>query len=211
MNKALVALAVMAPIIYLFFANTLPYPGDVIVKTSMCVALALLAWRHKSLLLAGALFFSAVGDALLAIDGAKLFVPALASFLITHVVYAVIFVKLARADPISTTFVRKAGMLLAILFAVAYAIVLWPHLGSLAVPVLFYITAIVTMTVLSFRVRQAIVPFGAVLFMASDSLIALGKFLWQSPWLGPSVWITYALAQLFIAYGLLNAKHRRGT
>jgi uncharacterized membrane protein YhhN len=53
-------------------------------------------------------------------------------------------------------------------------------------------------------VPVTIVPIGAVLFLASDSLIALDKFLWQAQWLGLAIWITYAAAQLLIAYGLLS-------
>ena len=204
MNKALGISAAVVSVLYLFLSNTLPYPGGAILKTSMCVLLALLALRYKSVLLAIALVFSAVGDALLAIDGAKLFVPALASFLTTHVIYAVIFVRVGRGVMVSTS--RWIGMILPILFAVGYLIVLWPRLGALAIPVLFYIAAIVTMTALSFRIPSVIVPLGAMLFLASDSLIALQKFLWSAAWVGPVIWITYAFAQQLITHGMLDSK-----
>ena len=67
-----------------------------------------------------------------------------------------------------------------------------------------FITAIVVMAMLSLRVRAIEVPLGAVLFMVSDSLISLEKFLWQAAWVGPLVWITYALAQLVITRGMLK-------
>jgi uncharacterized membrane protein YhhN len=89
-------------------------------------------------------------------------------------------------------------------FAAAYSAVLWPNLGALAVPVVLYIGAIVVMAMLSLRVRPIDVPLGAVLFMVSDSLISLEKFLWQAAWIGPLVWITYALAQLLITRGMLK-------
>ncbi|HTE41861.1 MAG TPA: lysoplasmalogenase family protein, partial [Steroidobacteraceae bacterium] len=78
------------------------------------------------------------------------------------------------------------------------------HLGALAIPVVLYIAAIVAMTALSFRVPQLFVPVGAVLFMTSDSLIALGKFLWPMRWLGLVIWMTYAMGQLLITFGLLR-------
>ena len=53
------------------------------------------------------------------------------------------------------------------------------------------------------RVRAIEVPLGAVLFMISDSLISLEKFLWSAALIGPLVWITYALAQLLITRGML--------
>jgi uncharacterized membrane protein YhhN len=99
---------------------------------------------------------------------------------------------------------RKATFAIIPTFAVAYSVALWPNLGALAIPVLLYIAAIVVMAMLSLHVRMIEVSLGAVLFMVSDSLIALEKFLWQAAWVGPLVWITYALAQLLIARGMLR-------
>ena len=204
MNRALAILAAVASALYLFFSHALPYPSGVVLKTSMCVLLAALAWRSKQALLAVALLFSASGDALLAIDGGKLFVPGLASFLITHLLYAAIFVRVSKQARMAMNPWRTIGMILPIMFAVAYAAVLWPQLGALAIPVLLYIAAIVVMAALSFRVQEIIVPIGALLFLASDSLIAYGKFLESTAWLSPAIWITYALAQQLIAHGLLS-------
>jgi uncharacterized membrane protein YhhN len=64
------------------------------------------------------------------------------------------------------------------------------------------------MAMLSLRSRTIEVPLGAVLFMVSDSLIALEKFLWQAAWVGPLVWITYALAQLLITRGMLTSSRQ---
>jgi uncharacterized membrane protein YhhN len=208
MNRALGISAAIVSALYLFLSKALPFPGGAILKTSMCVLLAVLALRHKSVLLAVALGFSAAGDALLAIDGARLFVPALSSFLVTHGVYAAIFVRASRDAPIALGASRRIGMILPIVFAIGYSIVLWPRLGDLVIPVLVYIAAIVAMAVLSFRVPQMIVPLGALLFMASDSLISLEKFLWTAEWMGPLVWITYALAQQLITHGLIRARTR---
>ena len=125
------------------------------------------------------------------------------SFLVTHILYAVVFVFVMKGTSRLMTAARKAMLAVIPTFAVAYGAVLWPHLGELAIPVILYIAAIVVMAMLSLRVRAIEVPVGAVLFMASDSLISLGKFLWQAPWVGPLVWITYALAQLMITRGML--------
>jgi uncharacterized membrane protein YhhN len=191
-----------------------PYAGDVELKTSMCVLLAIAAFRSKMKLFALALLFSAAGDAFLASDGERLFVPGLASFLVTHVLYAVVFV-LATKDTATTPMSAGRKVTFAVIptFAVAYSAVLWPNLGALAIPVMLYIAAIVAMAMLSLRVRPIEVPLGAVLFMVSDSLIALEKFLWQAAWVGPLVWITYALAQLLITRGMLTSTReplRRG-
>ena len=180
-----------------------PYTGDVALKTSMCVLLAVGAFRGKLPLFALALLFSAAGDAFLAYDGERLFVPGLASFLVTHVLYAVVFVLATKGAAASMSAGRKVMLVVIPAFAAAYSVVLWPKLGALALPVVLYIAAIVVMALLSMRVRAIDVPLGAMLFMISDSLISLEKFLWQAAWVGPLVWITYALAQLMITRGML--------
>ena len=185
-----------------------PYPGDVALKTSMCVLLAIAALRGKLKLFALALLFSAAGDAFLAYDGERLFVPGLASFLVTHVLYAVVFVFATKGAAVPMSAGRNVMLVVIPTFAVAYSAVLWPNLGALAIPVMLYIAAIVVMAALSLRVRAIEVPVGAVLFMISDSLISLEKFLWQAAWVGPLVWITYALAQLLIARGMLTMATR---
>lgn len=182
-----------------------PYTGDVALKTSMCVLLALAAFRAKLNLFALALLFSAAGDAFLAYDGRRLFVPGLASFLVTHVLYAIVFVLVTKSAPAPMSAGRKVAFAVIPTFAIAYSVVLWPNLGELTIPVMVYIAAIVVMAMLSLRVRALEVPLGAVLFMTSDSLISLGKFLWQADWVGPMVWITYALAQLLITRGMLRS------
>ena len=209
MNRALAISAAVASALYLFLGRTLAYPGGAIIKTSMCVLLALLAWRQRQRLLTVALLFSAAGDAILAIEGTNLFVPALGSFLITHLLYAAIFVGLYRTAPFVLAGWRKAMMILAIVFAIGYLVVLWPNLGALAVPVLLYVCAIVTMTAFSFRVQPIIVPAGALLFMISDSLIAYEKFIRPAFWLSAAIWITYAMAQQMIVYGLIRPDGRQ--
>jgi uncharacterized membrane protein YhhN len=198
----LLCLAAAVALAYLLLAR--PYPGDVALKSSMCVLLAIAAFRGNLKLFALALLFSAAGDAFLAYDGQRLFVPGLASFLVTHALYAVVFVLATKGAATAMSAGRKVMLAVIPAFACAYSLVLWPHLGALAIPVVLYIAAIVAMAMLSLRVRAIEVPIGAVLFMVSDSLISLEKFLWQAAWIGPLVWISYALAQLLIARGMLK-------
>jgi uncharacterized membrane protein YhhN len=205
--RTLTSLAVAAALAYLLLLGVRPYPGDVALKTSMCVFLAALAWRERQHLFCLALLFSAAGDAFLGLDGERLFVPGLASFLVTHVLYAALFVRRARVTPASFSATRKLALIVIPAFAVSFAIVLWPHLGGLKGPVALYMIAIVAMALTSLRMPGWLVASGAALFVASDSLIALGKFLWGAPWIGQAIWITYALAQLAIVHGWLRS-HR---
>jgi uncharacterized membrane protein YhhN len=119
-----------------------PYAGDVALKTSMCVLLAIAAFRGDLKLFALALLFSAAGDAFLAYDGERFFVPGLASFLATHVLYAVVFVLATKGAAAPMSAGRKAMLAVIPAFAAAYSVVLWPKLGALAIPVMLYIMAI---------------------------------------------------------------------
>lgn len=204
-DRLIALLAVAAAVAYGLLQR--PYAGDVVLKASMCVLLAVLALRGGNKLFALALACSAAGDAFLAIDGERLFVPGLASFLLTHLLYAAIFFRATRSTSASLlagmSGGRKIVLVIIPLFAIGYTMVLWPRLGALAIPVVVYIAAIVAMAMISLRVPAIAVPVGALSFMVSDSLIALEKFVWQADWLGPVIWGTYALAQLLIAHGLL--------
>src|SRR5262245_18965025 len=119
MHRLLAILAVVAAVLYLFFPDGLPTAGGAVLKTSMCVFLAALALLRKNRLLALALLFSACGDALLALDGSTLFVPALVGFLMTHVLYSVIFVRVGRVAPIDLGW-RWVGMAAPIVFSIGY-------------------------------------------------------------------------------------------
>ena len=192
--------AFAAAALYTLLLPWQPYPGSVVLKTAMCVLLAGYAWQAQQKLLVIALLCSAAGDAFLGIDGERLFVPGLASFLIAHIFYAAIFV---RSGTVSLSRRRRQIVFAAIVvFSVGYAMILWPVLGGLRWPVAAYMTVITVMALCSLRMRSPLLPLGAILFMISDSLIALGKFLSAAEWLGPSVWITYAAAQLLLTYGL---------
>ena len=200
--------AAAAAALYCILLGLRPYPGDVALKTTMCVLLALVAWRTQFRLFAVALLFSAAGDALLASDGERWFVPGLAAFLTTHLLYATIFLRDPRLPHISLRGGRRFAAVLIPLFAVVYAAFLFPRLGALAAPVVGYIAAIVAMALLALRVAPVSVPVGAVMFMVSDSLLALDKFVWSAQWIGPLIWISYAAAQLLIAFGMLGEQKR---
>ena len=174
----------------------------------MCVLLALVAWRAQFRLFAVALLFSAAGDALLGSDGERWFVPGLAAFLTTHLLYATIFLRDPRLPRTPLRGGRKFAAVAIPLFAIVYAAFLFPRLGALAVPVVGYIAAIVAMAVIALRVAAVSVPIGAIMFMVSDSLLAFDKFVSSEAWIGPLIWITYAAAQLLIVYGLIPEQQR---
>ena len=82
-----------------------------------------------------------------------------------------------------------------------------PGLGKNLVPVLVYVTAITVMCITAgiASLADRRVMIGAVLFLLSDSLIAIGKFKFHLPLDAYAVWATYYAGQYLIATGILEA------
>jgi uncharacterized membrane protein YhhN len=77
-----------------------------------------------------------------------------------------------------------------------------PGMGDLLIPGLAYQLIITAMVATAFVVKAPMLArLGAVIFMISDTLIALGLFTDLKAPVG-SVWITYAGAQIMIAWGM---------
>ncbi|OUL25915.1 hypothetical protein BV378_14365 [Nostoc sp. RF31YmG] len=131
------------------------------------------------------------------------FVPGLAAFLLAHLAYIVAFARGVRGKIL----VLAATLLAA--YAVANLYGLWPHLpAALIGPVVAYTGVLATMAALAIargamppadgtRARRA--ALGAVLFVASDSLLAWDRFAGPWPWAIAGVLLTYYAAQWLIA------------
>jgi uncharacterized membrane protein YhhN len=87
-----------------------------------------------------------------------------------------------------------------LLVGVGANVALWPHLGDLAVPVLIYSTAILTMAALASGVANR-VGLGGALFVISDALIGVDKAGAGFPGRGLIVLLTYFAAQYLITTG----------
>ncbi|HWX41180.1 MAG TPA: lysoplasmalogenase, partial [Blastocatellia bacterium] len=87
---------------------------------------------------------------------------------------------------------------------------LWPSLGDLRIAVVVYICVITGMGVMSLLAgfRSWIVPLGALLFMLSDSLIAVGKFKHPVRYDNYLIWCTYYVGQVCITMGVLRYRER---
>ena len=155
-----------------------------------------------------ALVFSLIGDIALLFDVINpiYFIIGLASFLIAHVMYVSVFLK--QRDKKKKPF----GFILLMLGYAAFLFyMLKDGLGELLVPVVIYMTVILSMSTSAF-LRQKHnnitsynwVFIGAILFMLSDSILAIDKF--YQPLTLSSIWImlTYALAQYCIVIGILK-------
>ena len=171
--------------------------------TSLIIAMALLlpgqaGRRYRGLIVCG-LVFSLAGDIFLMLPGDR-FVQGLASFLLAHLCYIAAFASSAG--------VRVTPRLLApyMLYDVGLMVLLWPHLGPLAMPVAVYGVVLVAMAWQAAE-RWAVLrsgpalgaALGGVLFVLSDSIIAVNRFV--APFRASRLVImtTYIAAQWFIA------------
>lgn len=161
--------------------------------------------------IAAALVFSWTGDVFLMLEqkGAIWFIAGLGSFLLAHVLYILFFLKSrSRQQP------KKQWNLYIIsivaLYAASLFVFLYPHIGNLKIPVgvyAFTIALMVITAVHAFNKRKDKAAVycitGAVLFIVSDSLLALNKFYQPFSIAGVCIMLTYGLAQFAIVKGSL--------
>ena len=195
-SRRLLLLSLLASAAYASTFRYGTFPGAWAVKASSVALLAAVARRHR--LLAAGLLCGATGDALLDLD-ARYFLAGLVAFLAGHVLYGLCFWRHGRrvAGP-----VRQAGLLMV---AAAFIAWLWPDLGPMRLPATCYFAAITAMVLASFRVGGW-VSAGALLFLASDALLATDRFRIGIPLRDWLVWFSYYAAQLAIAIGYLRAR-----
>ena len=158
-----------------------------------------------------ALFFSFIGDVLL-LDKINFFIFGIAAFLITQLIYIFIFSKgLARIN-------WKKKMTSVIPFLLFYSVlisVLAPNLNDLLIPVMVYGIAISifgTVAFLNYLADKSSLSMtllqGAILFILSDSMIALNKFHEQQAFYPVTIMLTYIMAQYLIATYMLQSESR---
>lgn len=157
------------------------------------------AKKNKWYLLA--LAFSFLGDVFL-MDKNNLFMFGIASFLVTQLLYIFIIVKQMEKP---SNFKKYLYTFLFANYVVYLITLLKPNLGELLYPVIIYgITIaifglVATLNYVTKRTKSALIlMFGAVLFIASDSMIALNKFHESQSFYPVAIMVTYVLAQYLI-------------
>jgi uncharacterized membrane protein YhhN len=173
--------------------------------------------QPKSQLLLIALFFSFLGDSLLMYTNKNeaYFMAGLVSFLLSHIGYIFVYRqhKLAEVSNELVGMQRLRFSFPIILAGTGLVVVLYPHLGDMLFPVAVYALVIVMMTLNAlFRFGSTnspsfwIVLAGALLFMLSDSILAINKFMNPFAGAGFIVMLTYITAQYLIVEGLIRHK-----
>ena len=174
----------------------LAHPGGLVWKAAGIVLLGLYALSQRAWLAGAALLFCATGDVLLEL----VFVAGMGAFAIGHIFYVLAFLEWGRIlGP------NKRDHPVAVLVVIVSLILLsWllPGMVDLLVPALIYQAIITTMVATAFVVKAPMLArLGAVIFMISDTLIAAEKFANVDVFPG-AVWITYAGAQIMMAWGM---------
>ncbi|MDG4880838.1 lysoplasmalogenase [Mesorhizobium sp. WSM4884] len=209
--NATLLFSVAAAAIYALALELSPRIARSAAKTLAVGLLAALAvMQGGPLLLVAALALSSVGDAFLSRDGEKAFLGGLASFLVAHVAYVALFLEVGGGIGLLAAEPWRGAVALAMaVFAVVMLATLWRRVGpALRVPIAVYVAAILAMGIAALTTFHPWVVAGAVLFMASDGLLAAERFLLAaiSPhrvWMRYAVWVLYYAAQLAITLGFL--------
>lgn len=156
-------------------------------------------------------FFSWLGDILLMFEGdaPSFFIFGLIAFLLTHICYILAFRK-AVFDSKRPAFIKQKPLLTIpfILLGIVIYWMLFPNLNELAMPVLVYTCVIMIMVIFALNTKNAVVPVsfqllfaGSIVFMISDSTLALNKFLFPINYAQVIIISTYIVAQYMIMKG----------
>jgi uncharacterized membrane protein YhhN len=163
----------------------------------------------------GGLALSWLGDVLLLFEerNALFFILGLSAFLLAHICYIVFFNKIRRIE-------RMRGHFLLFLFVLIYYAALMqllgPELGDMKVPVWIYGAVISTMLWVALHLNKVyhsnsglFIMMGAILFVLSDTALAINKFYQPFTGAGIVIMLTYGLAQWFIAEGSIRWLHNQ--
>lgn len=168
------------------------------------------------IILALALIFAWLGDYFMCFEGLKedYFLYGLGSFLLTHILYALIFLKLKKEskDGLEIQLIYKAPVYLIVLVMTnAFVFIhLKSQMYELVLPVVVYMIAIVFMVAMAMNLSKKMgqkaflmIVSGAICFMLSDAVIAFNKFdalIADSQFY---IMFLYILAQFLISRGII--------
>lgn len=182
------------------------------------IIMILLIWLYVATHLKGrfhkriftGLIFSLAGDIFLMLPSGngRFFNYGLFAFLLCHIFYIRAFTLDHKSNPEfrSPFFLWGAGAL--IIFCMGLFFYLQPHLGAWQFAVLMYAIIITFMAIMALnrygKVNLSsfkLVLMGALLFLLSDSVLAVNKFSRPIPQAGILIMASYMLAQYLIVYG----------
>jgi uncharacterized membrane protein YhhN len=215
MNKDLLPFGIISVvyILLLGFREDLAWYFKPLLISSLIFGIRNLVFDGRGLLL-GALLASFLGDTILmfADRGPLFFIFGLIAFLLAHLLYILLFVRITPAGKAFDKKKYRIGSLLVAVYLAIFLTYLMPYLGNMSLPVGIYGITISLMLILAWRYSLSIsnpsdkmVILGAILFVCSDSILAINKFV--NPVAGASILImcTYITAQFLLVSGIIRS------
>ncbi|MFJ7663491.1 lysoplasmalogenase [Lysinibacillus sp. NPDC097162] len=204
-RKILLTFIILFGLYYIFFFSHIDQSLKLIFKVIPMILIIIMAATQKAqsikkyqLLIVIGLIFCMVGDYTL-----QWFLIGLSSFLIGHIFYIFAFSS-TNEQPVPT-WAKIALLLYGVLMAGWIATTVFKSGETiLTFAVLAYISIILTMGWTAIRTRSAFAIIGAILFIASDSYLAINKFVMPLPFSHEVIMMTYYSAQILIALSILQ-------
>ncbi len=153
-----------------------------------------------------ALVLGLAGDVFLLGDAESRFLGGLAAFLVGHLAYVAAFVALGLGRP---AWAAVGALVLAAALVLGRGIIpATARAGGVALagPVAAYMAVIGAMVVTSWMTGDLLVGVGAAVFVASDTVLALDRFVAPRRWAHLAVMVTYHLGQALIVVGVLSSQ-----
>ncbi len=159
-----------------------------------------------------ALCFAFIGDLLLLFDNnISYFIGGIASFLVMHLFYLAILSKYLQKKTLS---VFAKGIIPFLCYFLVILYLIFNQLNELLIPVLIYggvISLFGTVSLVNYAQNQSTdnrwLLIGAVLFIISDSLIAINRFYLPHLVFEVLIITLYAISQYMICQFIMNSKH----
>jgi uncharacterized membrane protein YhhN len=162
------------------------------------------------LLMFSGLIFSWAGDVTLEFvqNNGNIFIIGLAFFLLAHMMYLAMFILTPGKNTI--TGIRFCFLIPVLIYGTVLVMYLYNDLGAMKIPVIAY--ALVILLMLSGAINRIekvsrksyfLVLAGAILFVLSDSAIAINKFSNQFEYSSLVIMSTYITAQFLIVTGYI--------
>ena len=165
-----------------------------------------------------ALTLSWIGDIILmfADKGELYFIAGLIAFLLSHISYIILFSKQLKIYLKKTKIIFWVGVTTITFYLIVIMLILLPSLGDLKIPVFVYALTISIMLLFALKgflnwqkPASICILIGAIIFVASDSILAFDKFYTPLQYSSFLIMVTYLTAQYLIVTGILKLNKKK--
>ena len=165
-----------------------------------------------------ALTLSWIGDIILMFtDKAEFyFIAGLIAFLLSHISYIILFSKQLKIYLKKSKIIFWVGVTAIAFYLIVMMLILLPSLGDLKIPVFVYALTISIMLLFALKgflnwqkPANSYILIGAIIFLASDSILAFDKFYAPLQYSSFLIMATYLTAQYLIVTGILKLNKKK--